>query len=151
MYMYMHEIHGRVHPNWCHVTGLLVVDLRSSLAYSVMTHPLPLAGKLPTFVQKLRLLSNYQQTTTHTYAHTHTHTHSHAHTLTYTHVLTDVTTGQPGTWVTPSQWRRTTIPSTHGYTLGYVIIVSVSSTKHRSTLYAAMYIICTRMTFRVSL
>ena len=28
-------------------TDLLVVDLRSSLAYFMMTHPLPVAGKLP--------------------------------------------------------------------------------------------------------
>ena len=43
----MHEMHGRVHPNKCHVTALLVVDLRSSLAYFMMTHPLPIVGKLP--------------------------------------------------------------------------------------------------------
>ena len=43
----VHEMHGRVHSNQCHVTDLLVVDLRSSLAYFVMTHPLPEACKLP--------------------------------------------------------------------------------------------------------
>ena len=43
----MHEMHGRVYPNKCYVTDLLVVDLRSSLAYFMMTHPLPVAGKLP--------------------------------------------------------------------------------------------------------
>ena len=43
----VHEMHGRVHPSLCHVTDLLVVDLCSSLAYFMMTHPLPIAGKLP--------------------------------------------------------------------------------------------------------
>ena len=33
----VHEMHGRVHSNLCHVTDLLVVDLCSSLAYSMMT------------------------------------------------------------------------------------------------------------------
>ena len=42
----VHEMHGRVHPK-CHVTDLLVVDLRSSLAYFTMTHPLLVASKLP--------------------------------------------------------------------------------------------------------
>ena len=32
-------------PNY--VTDLLVVDLHLSLAYFMMTHPLPVAGKLP--------------------------------------------------------------------------------------------------------
>ena len=35
----VHEMHA--------TTGLLVVDLRSSLANFMMTHPLPIAGKLP--------------------------------------------------------------------------------------------------------
>ena len=39
--------YGQVHPNQCYVTDLLVVDLRSSLAYFMMTHPLPVTGKLP--------------------------------------------------------------------------------------------------------
>ena len=34
-------------PNYCQITILLVVDLCSSLAYFMMTHPLPIAGKLP--------------------------------------------------------------------------------------------------------
>ena len=50
-------MHGRVHPNYCqihiHVTILLVVDLCSSLAYFVMTHPLLIAGKLPTCIKTL--------------------------------------------------------------------------------------------------
>ena len=50
----------QVQPNYCHITDLLVVDLCfcSSLAYFMMTHILPTAGKLPI---KLRLLGNYQQ------------------------------------------------------------------------------------------
>ena len=43
----MHEMHGRMHPNYWQITILLVVDLCSSLAYFMMTHPLPIAGKLP--------------------------------------------------------------------------------------------------------
>ena len=43
----MHEMHGRMHPNYWQITILLVVDLRSSLAYFMMTQPLPIAGKLP--------------------------------------------------------------------------------------------------------
>ena len=43
----VHEIHGRVHPKH-HVTDMLVIDLHSSsLAYFMMTYPLPMAGKLP--------------------------------------------------------------------------------------------------------
>ena len=41
------EMHGRMHPNYCQKTILLVVDSCSSLAYFIMTHPLPIAGKLP--------------------------------------------------------------------------------------------------------
>ena len=40
-------MHGRMHPNYCQITILLVVDLCSSLAYFMMTQPLPIAGKLP--------------------------------------------------------------------------------------------------------
>ena len=47
-----------MHPNYCQVTILLVVDLCSSLAYFMMTQPLPIADKLPI---KLWLLGNYQQ------------------------------------------------------------------------------------------
>ena len=36
-----------MHPNYWQITILLVVDLCSSLAYSMMTQPLPIAGKLP--------------------------------------------------------------------------------------------------------
>ena len=51
-------MHGRMHPNYWQITILLVIDLCSSLAYFMMTQPLPIAGKLPI---KLWLLSNYQQ------------------------------------------------------------------------------------------
>ena len=47
-----------MHPNYCQITILLVVNLCSSLAYFMMTHPLPVASKLPI---KLWLLDNYQQ------------------------------------------------------------------------------------------
>ena len=40
-------MHGRMHPNYYQITMLLVVDLCSSLAYFMMTHPLPIAAKLP--------------------------------------------------------------------------------------------------------
>ena len=43
----VHEMHGRMHPNYYQITILLVVDLCSSLAYFMMTQPLPIAGKLP--------------------------------------------------------------------------------------------------------
>ena len=43
----MHEMHGGMHPNYCQITILLVVDLCSSLVYFMITHPLPIAGKLP--------------------------------------------------------------------------------------------------------
>ena len=43
----VHEMHGRMHPNYWQITILLIVDLCSSLAYSIMTQPLPIAGKFP--------------------------------------------------------------------------------------------------------
>ena len=43
----VYEMHGRIHPNYYQITVLLVVDVCSSLAYFMMTHPLPVAGKLP--------------------------------------------------------------------------------------------------------
>ena len=43
----MHEMHGRMHPNYWQITILLVIDLCSSLAYFMMIQPLPIAGKLP--------------------------------------------------------------------------------------------------------
>ena len=50
----------------------MVVDLRSSLTYFVMTHPLLVAGKLP-----IKTLVTKQLPTN-----THTHTHTHTYTLT---------------------------------------------------------------------
>ena len=38
---------GRMHPNYWQITILLVVDLGSSLSYFMMTHPLPIASKMP--------------------------------------------------------------------------------------------------------
>ena len=43
----VHEMHGQMHPNYCQMTTLLIVDLCSSLTYFMMTHPLPIASKLP--------------------------------------------------------------------------------------------------------
>ena len=53
-------MHGRMHPNYWQIAVLLVVDLCSSLAYSMMSHPLPIAGKMPikTLVAK-QLPTNY--------------------------------------------------------------------------------------------
>ena len=42
----VHEMHGRMHPNYWQITILLVVGLCSSLTYFMMTQPLPIAGKL---------------------------------------------------------------------------------------------------------
>ena len=44
----VHELHGQMHPSYCQITILFrVVDLCSSLAYFMMTQPLPIASKLP--------------------------------------------------------------------------------------------------------
>ena len=45
----MHLVHlmHLMHPNYWQITILLLVDLCSSLAYFMMTQPLPIAGKLP--------------------------------------------------------------------------------------------------------
>ena len=43
----VHEMHGRMHPNYWQITILLVVVLCSSFAYFMMTQPLLIAGKLP--------------------------------------------------------------------------------------------------------
>ena len=53
----VHEMHGRMHPNYCQMTILLVVDLCSSLAY-FMIQPLPIAGKLPIKTLVARQLPN---------------------------------------------------------------------------------------------
>ena len=70
----VHEMHGRMHPNYCQITILLVVDLRSPLVYFMMTQPLPIAGKLPI---KLWLLSNYQQAHMHSAYQSHQTVHDH--------------------------------------------------------------------------
>ena len=50
-----------MHPSYCQITILLVVDLCSSLVYFMMTQPLPIAGKLPirTLVAKQLTTNNY--------------------------------------------------------------------------------------------
>ena len=42
-----------MHPNYCQITILLVADLCLLLAYFMMTHPLPIAGKLPMVARQL--------------------------------------------------------------------------------------------------
>ena len=80
-------MHGLMHPNYWQITILLVVDLCSSLVYSMMTQPLPIAGKSP-----IKTLVVAKQLPTNTYTHYCTHTtirkqsinspaltHTHAH------------------------------------------------------------------------
>ena len=72
---------------------MLVVDLRSSLAYFMMTHPLPVASKLSVKTLVAKQLPTNTHTYTHMYTHTHTHTHvhnvhTHTHTLTHSHTHT---------------------------------------------------------------
>ena len=55
-----------MHPDYCQITILLVVDLCSSLAYFVMTQPLPIAGKM---LMKTLVASNYQLILIHVLAH----------------------------------------------------------------------------------
>ena len=62
-------MHGWVHPN---VIDSLVVDLRSSLAYFMMTHPPAINLPIKTLVAR-QLPTNY----------THTHTHTHTYTCHY--------------------------------------------------------------------
>ena len=54
-------MHGRKHPNYWQITILLVVDLCSSLAYFMMTQPLPIASKLPTKTLVAKQLPTYKQ------------------------------------------------------------------------------------------
>ena len=54
-----------MHPNYSQITILLVVDLYSPLAHFKMTHPLPVAGKLPikTLVAKQLSSKDYEYPT----------------------------------------------------------------------------------------
>ena len=65
----VHEMHGQMHPNYCQITILLVVDLCSSLAYFIMTQPLPIPGKLP-----IKLGTRQLPTNTCAYVYMCTHT-----------------------------------------------------------------------------
>ena len=67
-------MHDRMHPNYCQITILLVVNLCSSLGYFMMTQPLPIAGKLPIKT----LVAEQLPTNTHTHVHTGVHVHVHA-------------------------------------------------------------------------
>ena len=57
-----------MHPNYCQTTILLVVELCSSLAYFIMTQPLPIARKLPIKT----LISKQLPTNTHTHTRAYT-------------------------------------------------------------------------------
>ena len=92
----VHEMHGQIHPNYCQITILLVIDLCSSLAYFMMTRsPLPIASKLPIKTLVARQLPTYTHThgmgtRIHTYAHgmgTRIHTYTHTH-MTWVHTYT---------------------------------------------------------------
>ena len=70
-------MHSQVHPNYCHVTDLLVVNLRSSLASFTTTYMylLLIAGKLPIkFLVAKQLPTN-------------THTHTHTTVVTWVHEM----------------------------------------------------------------
>ena len=64
------------------VVQLLIVDLCSSPAHILMTHPLPRAGILS--IKLVWLLSNCHETQSHTHTCTHTHMHTRTHTRTRT-------------------------------------------------------------------
>ena len=70
-----------MYPNYYQITILLVVHLCLSLAYFMMTHPHPIASKLPIKT----LVARQLPTNTCTYTHVHIHTRIHIHT--YTHIL----------------------------------------------------------------
>ena len=76
----MHEIHGRMHPNYYQITILLIVDLCSSLAYFMMTHSLPIACKLPIKTLVARQLPTNTHNNIILYiVHVTTRIHSHIH------------------------------------------------------------------------
>ena len=62
----VHEMHGRMHSNSCHVTDLFVRDPLSSSDYPmiVYTGTHPITDNLP---KKPWLLGDYKQTHTHTW------------------------------------------------------------------------------------
>ena len=83
----VHEMHGRVHPNYA--TDLLVVDLRSSLAYFMMTHPLLTVNKLPTktlVAKQLPTNIHTRMSCFHKYATVHTRTHA-VYMYMYVHIV----------------------------------------------------------------
>ena len=43
----VYEMHGRMHPNYCQISIMLVVDILSSLAYFMMTYSLHVPENLP--------------------------------------------------------------------------------------------------------
>ena len=63
----VHELHGRMHPNYGHVTNLFSDDPLSPSGYLIVTSTHIVAGNLPI---KLWLPGNGKQT------HVHTHTHT---------------------------------------------------------------------------
>ena len=72
-YMYLtvivvHEMHGRMHHNHCQITILLDHDPLSSLAYPMMTHPLPLGN-----CQQIHLLYMYMHVHIYMYMYLHVH------------------------------------------------------------------------------
>ena len=67
----VHEMHGRMHPNWGLATILLAHDPLSSLAYPRIIHTPLAVGNLP-----IKTLVARQQPTN-----KHTHTHTQWHTL----------------------------------------------------------------------
>ena len=71
--IWVHVMHGRMHPNYYQITILLVVDLCSSLAYFMMTQPLPIAGKLPIKTLFARQLPTNVYTLYATAYYTHSH------------------------------------------------------------------------------
>ena len=62
----VHEMHGRVHSNLCHVTDLLVVDL---------SHHWPTQSMM-TQISNKKIASVARQLPRSTHTHTHTHTNN---------------------------------------------------------------------------
>ena len=66
----VHKMHGRVPPNYCHVTNLFVHGPFLSSGYPKIIYTHPIANNLPIKI----LIARQLQTHTHTHTHTH-HTH----------------------------------------------------------------------------